>query len=163
MSSDPSHNPFAGDHSGIQKREAAARWGLRMGSYLVVLTTVAIMLHVFMKGAPVTFQSEWPFVNTQFLTELPATLHVIDDKQGNHYETDVHGADAIKKQLGDNFRSEKTISYSGGRHPGADCRHGAAGDRQRQRGPVSGCLLRHLLERVCAQREVSGDGAPGPS
>ncbi len=114
MSSDPSHNPFAGDHSGIQKREAAARWGLRMGSYLVVLTTVAIMLHVFMKGAPVTFQSEWPFVNTQFLTELPATLHVIDDKQGNHYETDVHGADAIKKQLGDNFRSEKTISYSGG-------------------------------------------------
>jgi phosphate transport system permease protein len=26
----------------------------------------------------------------------------------------VNGADAIKKQLGDNFRSEKTISYSGG-------------------------------------------------
>jgi len=53
-------------------------------------------------------------VNTQFLTELPATLHVIEDQQGNHIETDVNGADAVKKKLGDNFRAEKTISYSGG-------------------------------------------------
>lgn len=107
-------NPFAGDNSGIQKRETAARWVLRVGSYLVVLTTAAIMLHIFAKGAPVAFQSKWPFVNTKFLTELPATLHVIEDKQGHHIETDVNGADAVKKQLGDNFASEKTISYSGG-------------------------------------------------
>jgi phosphate transport system permease protein len=107
-------NPFAGDNSGIQKRETAARWALRVGSYIVVIITLAIMLHIFIKGAPVTFQSKWPFVNTQFLTELPSQLHVIEDKQGNHYETDVNGADAIKKQLGDNFRSEKTVAYSGG-------------------------------------------------
>ena len=107
-------NPFAGDNSGIQKRETAARWALRAGSYIVVIITLAIMLHIFIKGAPVTFQSKWPFVNTQFLTELPSQLHVIEDKQGNHYETGVNGADAIKKQLGDNFRSEKTVAYSGG-------------------------------------------------
>lgn len=107
-------NPFAGDHSGIRRREAAARRVLRMGSYLVVLITAAILLHIFVKGAPVVFQPEWPFVNTRFLTELPATLHVIEDKQGHHIETDVSGADAVKRQLGDNFASEKTISYSGG-------------------------------------------------
>ncbi len=107
-------NPFAGDNSGIQQRETAARWALRIGSYIVVIITLAIMLHIFVKGAPVVFQSKWPFVNTQFLTELPATLHVIEDQQGNHIETDVNGADAIKKKLGDNFRAEKTISYSGG-------------------------------------------------
>ena len=44
----PTHdNPFAGDNSGIQQRETAARWGLRVGSYIVVLITVAIMLHIF--------------------------------------------------------------------------------------------------------------------
>jgi phosphate transport system permease protein len=107
-------NPFAGDNSGIQKRETAARWALRVGSYIVVIITLAIMLHICIKGAPVTFQSKWPFVNTQFLTELPSQLHVIEDKQGNHYETGVNGADAIKKQLGDNFRAEKTVPYSGG-------------------------------------------------
>ena len=78
MTPPPSNdNPFAGDNSGIQKRETAARWALRIGSYIVVLTTLAIMLHIFIKGAPVAFQSKWPFVNTKFLTELPATLHVI--------------------------------------------------------------------------------------
>ncbi|WP_395717265.1 phosphate ABC transporter permease PstA [Prosthecobacter sp.] len=107
-------NPFAGDNSGIQKRETIARWALRVGSYVVVLTTAAIMLHIFAKGAPVAFQSKWPFVNTKFLTELPATLHVIEGRQGQHIETDVNGADAAKKQLGENFTSEKTISYSGG-------------------------------------------------
>ena len=73
-------NPFAGDKSGIQKRETAARWALRVGSYLVVLVTAAIMLHIFIKGAPVAFKSEWPFVNTQFLSELPAQLHVIEGR-----------------------------------------------------------------------------------
>lgn len=107
-------NPFAGDQSGIRRREAAARRVLRMGSYLVVLITAAILLHIFVKGAPVVFRPEWPFVNTKFLTELPATLHVIEDKQGHHIETDVSGADVVKKQLGGNFASEKTISYSGG-------------------------------------------------
>ena len=108
MNSGTDHaNPFAGDSTGIQKRETAARWALRTGSYLVVLTTAAIMLHIFVKGAPVVFRSEWPFVNTQFLTELPSQLHVIEDKQGRRYETGVNGADAIKKELGENYRSER--------------------------------------------------------
>ena len=107
-------NPFAGDQSSVQRRETAVRWSLRLSTLLIVAVTVAIVAHIFIKGAPITFRSEFPFVNVKFLTELPGTLHVIYDKQGKATETDVNGADAIKKQLGDNFREEKTISYSGG-------------------------------------------------
>lgn len=120
MSSEPSSsvaataNPFAGDKTRIQKQETLMRWFLRVGTMFVVVVTLAIVLHIFSKGAPVVFRSEWPFVNTKFLTELPATLHVIQDNQGHIIETDVNGADAVKKQLGANLREEKTISYSGG-------------------------------------------------
>jgi hypothetical protein len=80
-------NPFAGNNSGIQKRETAARWALRVGSYIVVIITLAIMLHIFIKGAPVTFQSKWPFVNTQFLTELPPSFTSSRTSRATIYET----------------------------------------------------------------------------
>ncbi|GEP42518.1 PstA family ABC transporter permease [Brevifollis gellanilyticus] len=114
MMSNESANPFAGDQSSAQRRETTVRWLLRLSTFLIVAVTVSIVAHIFIKGAPITFRKEFPFVNVKFLTELPGTLHVIFDKQGNAIETDVNGADGIKKQLGDNFREEKTISYSGG-------------------------------------------------
>jgi phosphate transport system permease protein len=107
-------NPFAGDQTSARRRETVVRWSLRLSTLLIVAVTVAIVGHIFIKGAPITFRSEFPFVNVKFLTELPGTLHVIYDKQGKAIETDVNGADGIKKQLGANFREEKTISYSGG-------------------------------------------------
>jgi phosphate transport system permease protein len=114
MSEPTSINPFAGDKTTAQRRETTVRWLLRLSTLLIVAVTVSIVAHIFIKGAPITFRSEFPFVNVKFLTELPGTLHVIYDKQGKATETDVNGADAIKKQLGANFREEKTISYSGG-------------------------------------------------
>jgi phosphate transport system permease protein len=114
MSESTSINPFAGDKTTAQRRETTVRWLLRLSTLLIVAVTVSIVAHIFIKGAPITFRSEFPFVNVKFLTELPGTLHVIYDKQGKATETDVNGADAIKKQLGANFREEKTISYSGG-------------------------------------------------
>lgn len=114
MSEPTSINPFAGDKTTAQRRETTVRWLLRLSTVLIVAVTVSIVAHIFIKGAPITFRSEFPFVNVKFLTELPGTLHVIYDKQGKATETDVNGADAIKKQLGANFREEKTISYSGG-------------------------------------------------
>ncbi len=107
-------NPFAGDQSRIQMQETLMRWLLRIGTLFVVSVTLAIVLHIVVKGTPVAFRNEWPFINVRFLTELPATLHVIQDNQGHIIETDVNGADAVKKQLGANLREEKTISYSGG-------------------------------------------------
>ncbi|MBE7495386.1 MAG: phosphate ABC transporter permease PstA [Verrucomicrobiaceae bacterium] len=101
------NNPFAGDHSSIQRRETAARWLLRLGSYVVVLTTVAIFAFITVKGLPHA-------VKPGFLTELTSTLHVIESKDGKVFKTNPVEADVIKKRLGEGFQSEKTISYSGG-------------------------------------------------
>jgi phosphate transport system permease protein len=107
-------NPFAGNQSRNRMQELFVRWLLRFSTLFIVSVTVAIVLHISIKGAPVALSREWPFVNVKFLTELPSTLHVIQDNQGTIIETDVNGADAIKKQLGANLREETTISYSGG-------------------------------------------------
>ena len=107
-------NPFAGDNTRIQRREMIARWLLRLGSYSVVLVTVAIFAHITVKGLPVMLKPEFPFIDTTFLTELPSTLHVIEDQEGNITRANPTEADDIKQALGDNFRSEKTVPYSGG-------------------------------------------------
>ena len=101
------NNPFAGDNTRIQRRETAARWVLRMGSYTVVFLTVAIFLFITYKGLPHA-------TKPGFLTELTSTLHVIETKSGEFIQTGPAEADAIKKQLGEAFVAEKTISYSGG-------------------------------------------------
>ena len=101
------NNPFAGDNTRIQRRETAARWALRMGSYTVVFLTVAIFLFITYRGLPHA-------TKPGFLTELTSTLHVIETKSGEFIQTGPAEADAIKKQLGEAFVAEKTISYSGG-------------------------------------------------
>jgi len=107
-------NPFAGVKNRSALREMLTRWMLRLGTFFIVAVTLGILLHIAVKGAPVAFQSKWPFVNTQFLTELPSTLHVIEDNKGGKTEVDAHEADAAKAALGADFHSETTISYSGG-------------------------------------------------
>lgn len=102
------NNPFAGDNTSIQRRETAARWLLRMGSYLVVLTTVAIFGFISVKGLPHA-------TKPGFLTELTSTLHIIETKTGETIQTTPWEVDRIKAQLGDNFAAEKNpVSYSGG-------------------------------------------------
>ncbi|MBX7211472.1 MAG: phosphate ABC transporter permease PstA [Verrucomicrobiaceae bacterium] len=108
------HNPFAKRQSHRERNELVTRWLLRLGTYAVLAAAAAIFAHIFIKGAPIVLSSKAPFINTAFLTKLPETLHIIEDKQGKLYETDPKGSDVIKQQLGNNFRQEKTISYSGG-------------------------------------------------
>lgn len=108
------HNPFAKRQSHRERNEFVTRWLLRLGTYAVLAAAASIFAHIFIKGAPIVLSSNAPFINTAFLTKLPETLHIIEDKQGKVYETDPKSSDVIKQQLGGNFRQEKTISYSGG-------------------------------------------------
>jgi phosphate transport system permease protein len=112
-------NPFAKPRTNRTVYEFVWLQVLRGSTYLIVAAVALIFGHIIVKGAPVVFgqfhtKSAFPFVENKFLTELPETLHILEDKQGKVYETDPRGADAIKKQLGENLRQEKTISYSGG-------------------------------------------------
>lgn len=107
-------NPFAKPKSNRETYEFISRQLLRAATYAIIIAVGMIFAHIIYKGAPVVFNTKAPFINTNFLTKLPETLHVIEDKQGKIYETDPKGSDVIKHELGDNMRSEKTISYSGG-------------------------------------------------
>lgn len=127
-------NPFAKPKTNRETYEFLWRQILRAATYTIILAVVAIFGHIVWKGLPVVapaiqtkvawlgivplpyavIDTSKPVINVDFLTKLPETLHVIEDKQGNKYETDPKGSDVIKAKLGDNLRSEKTISYSGG-------------------------------------------------
>jgi phosphate transport system permease protein len=95
-------------------REALALQLLRLGTYAVLLVTAAILAHIVWKGAPLVLSARPPFVNWEFLTELPETKHVLQDKEGRIYETDALGAERLRGELGARLREEKTVPYSGG-------------------------------------------------
>ncbi len=107
-------NPFAGKQNRRALHEFLTRWLLRLGTFSLVIITLGILLHIAAKGVPVVFQPKWPYVNSKFLTALPATLHVIEDSKGHKIEVDANEADQVKAALNHNIRSETTISYSGG-------------------------------------------------
>src|SRR2546423_15062821 len=103
-------NPFAKPRTKRRTWEFVWRQVLRAATYGIIVVVAMIFGHIIWKGAPVVFTTKAPFLNTDFLTKLPETLHVIEDKQGKIYETDPKGSDVLKKQLGHNLRSEKPLS-----------------------------------------------------
>lgn len=127
-------NPFAKPKTNRETYEFLWKQVLRLSTYTVIAAIALVFGFIIFKGLPVimpvvkthaywvgpiplpyaTLDTKAPLLNTKFLTELPETLHVLEDKQGNKYETDPKGSDVIKAKLGDNLRSEKTVSYSGG-------------------------------------------------
>lgn len=107
-------NPFAKPKTNRETYEFIWRQILRAATYAILVVVGLIFGHIIIKGVPVVFKTSAPFVNTTFLTQLPETLHILEDKQGKKYEASPKESDVIKHQLGDNLRSEKTVSYSGG-------------------------------------------------
>ncbi len=102
-------NPFTRT-TARHRRDPFLIQGMRAAAWIILCITAAIFLHIIWKGAPVVFSKG----GGDFLTKLPETLHVIQDKEGNIYEANPVEADAIKEKLGPGLRQEKTISYSGG-------------------------------------------------
>ena len=102
-------NPFTRITS-KHRRDPFLIQGMRAAAWIILFITAAIFLHIIWKGAPVVFSKG----GGDFLTKLPETLHVIQDKEGHIYKASPTEADAIKEKLGTSLRQEKTISYSGG-------------------------------------------------
>ncbi|MGB0745219.1 MAG: phosphate ABC transporter permease PstA [Opitutales bacterium] len=60
--------------------ESLATLGLRLSTYGIIAVAGLILLHITYYGAPVIFQFKAPFVNLEFLTGQPQTLHVYEPK-----------------------------------------------------------------------------------
>lgn len=107
-------NPFAKPKTNRGVYEFLIRQLLRKATYAIILVVALIFGHIIYKGAPVLFTTEAPFVNVDFLTKLPETLHVLQDKEGHYITAGPADVDKVKAELGDNLRQEKTIPFSGG-------------------------------------------------
>ena len=92
--------------------ERCAFWAFRLGTYFVLSCASAIFLVIFWKGSQTVFQSSFPFVNVEFLTEAPQTLHVFE-YEGQQYEMSDSKFRAFREETGAAI-SSKSYSYSGG-------------------------------------------------
>jgi len=92
--------------------EKAAFWCFRVSTYFILACASAIFLDIFIKGSQAVFTVSFPFVNIEFLTESPQTLHVFE-YEGTSYEMGDSDFRAFKEQEGAEIAS-KTFAYSGG-------------------------------------------------
>ena len=87
-------------------------WGFRVGTYFVLACAASIFIDIFYKGGQTVFQSEYPFINVEFLTGSPQTLHVFEH-DGASYELSDSDFRVFKEEAGVSIVSD-TYAYSGG-------------------------------------------------
>ncbi len=116
-------NPFAAKPSAGRTAEKALFWVFRLATYFVLLCGVFVFGDIFIKGSRTVFKSEFPFVNTTFLTEAPETLYVFEYKGEKHEMGDKafralrEKEEAAAKAAGEpapEFKVSQSIVYSAG-------------------------------------------------
>jgi|TARA_B110000093_G_scaffold116697_2_gene125004 phosphate transport system permease protein len=60
--------------------EATISGALRLATYLVIISAGYIFLNISINGSKAVFTTEAPFINVEFLTQKPQTLHVFEPK-----------------------------------------------------------------------------------
>lgn len=106
----------------FRSRVGRRGWSERLGTglfafftYFLLACVAGIIGKIAIDGAPVLFQSEAPFVNEDFFTKSPMTLHEFRNEEGEVLRLD---HDEFVQYQRDNpevvIRDEKTISHAGG-------------------------------------------------
>lgn len=73
-----SENIFRARPTGIRRWEGAIFWLFRAATYLVVACGLFVFGDIVIKGSRTVFRSEFPFINTTFLTQAPESLYVFE-------------------------------------------------------------------------------------
>ncbi len=73
----PAH-PFLRQAGPRQRFESALFWVFRLATYVILACGLFVLGDIFIKGSRTVFQSEFPYVNTEFFTTAPETLHVFE-------------------------------------------------------------------------------------
>ncbi len=108
-------NPFRSLSSKQKVRDGIATGVFAFFTYFILACVVLILGKITYDGAPVIFQSEAPFVNTDFFSKSPMTLHEFYNEDGEMIRLDKDDFDAYKKANPDAvIRDEHTFSYAGG-------------------------------------------------
>ena len=81
--------------------ESAASVGLKLVTYLVILFAGYIFADITIKGAQTVFTTKAPFINIDFLTQKPQTLHVYEPRD-IYEEMQTLNSERIKLRRADN-------------------------------------------------------------
>jgi phosphate transport system permease protein len=80
MDSPTKQHIFAKRRSTTGTLEATISGALRLATYLVIISAGYIFLNIAINGSKALFTTEAPFINVEFLTQKPQTLHVFEPK-----------------------------------------------------------------------------------
>jgi phosphate transport system permease protein len=80
MDSPTKQHIFAKRRSTTGTLEATISGALRLATYLVIISAGYIFLNIAINGSKAVFTTEAPFINVDFLTQKPQTLHVFEPK-----------------------------------------------------------------------------------
>ncbi len=111
-SSSSTDNPFYNKPSAAKRNERVAFWAFRLGTYFILACASFIFLTIILKGSQTVFQTSFPFVNIEFLTEAPQTLHVFDH-EGVQLELSDSEYRTFQDETGTSYKTT-TYAYSGG-------------------------------------------------
>ncbi len=110
-----SENPFQKKITPQKRRDAVVSTVLRMATYFILICAAFIFLDIIRKGAPVVFQTEFPFVNTKFFTDSPETLMTFETEDGTFYKMDFSDYSQWKRDNPEGrIVEEHSHAYSGG-------------------------------------------------
>lgn len=80
MDSPTKQHIFAKRRSTQGTLEATISGALRLATYLVIISAGYIFLNIAINGSKAVFTTGAPFINVEFLTQKPQTLHVFEPK-----------------------------------------------------------------------------------
>lgn len=116
MDNDPTpQNPFATQKGRAQANDKAGRFSFAAITYIIVVVALVIFWIIMAKGSGAVFQSQFPYVNTNFFTDSPDTLIVIEDLDGVHHQVQNRELDQWKADNPDIVtKSQEVLPYAGG-------------------------------------------------
>jgi len=115
-----SSNPFVSSSSSRKVKDGVGTVVFAFFTYFVLACALFIFGKITYDGAPVLFQAEAPFINTEFLTTSPQTLVEFHDGEGKIVRmnaSDMNASDFREFTAANPdavIRDKHTFSYSGG-------------------------------------------------
>ena len=93
--------------------EVGVHWAIRLGTYFILLAAALIFATIAIKGGRTVFQASPPFVNVEFLTGKPSTLHTFT-WEGKNMEMSEDQFRAFQAAHPAQEISSNTIAHSAG-------------------------------------------------
>lgn len=111
----PTDHPFRVAGGRRRFREKITTIGFGLATYFLLFCVAAIFGKIIIEGAPVVFQSDAPFVNTDFFSKSPMTLHEFRDGNGEVVRLDHDEYLHYRRENPDAvILEERSISHAGG-------------------------------------------------